>query len=77
MEIKIEKYVEIPSIEKSYRGSSPWPKMEVGDSFFIPVNSPSPEKVRIRYQVQGYYYYGTSAIVTRKVPGGFRFWRVK
>lgn len=75
---KIEKNVPLGPRSRSGGSSYPFAEMEVGDSFFIPVQrdvqkfrnglSQSLSYQRLRYQRK---------FATRKVEGGIRVWRVQ
>jgi len=72
---KIEKKIPIPPLHKTRPSDYPFEQMKVGDSFLIPNSEDCEAKAR------GFPY--TEArkkgmkMTRRRVPEGFRFWRVE
>jgi len=74
---QIEKDIPIPSISHKNRPSTIYPlkQMEIGDSFFVPDNDKG-KKSTVRSAVLVIAKRIGIKIVTRKVEGGLRVWRV-
>lgn len=76
----IEKNVAIPTIERPNRKTGaykyPFAKMEVGDSFFVPIN----REKELKSVASSSSLYGSKLgrkFTTRKVVGGVRVWRIE
>ena len=72
-EFKIDKGVPLPQPRRKY----PLDKMKVGDSFFLPVETPRTKVIdnRIRSTLYSTSRNQNIHITIRKVQGGFRVWR--
>lgn len=71
-EIKVEKDVPVPLVDKGRPPKYPWGQLEPGDSFFIRGGTPSilsgrKKKIERRYGIR---------LTIRTVDGGVRVWRV-
>lgn len=70
----IEKHVPIPSGRPS-RQRYPHPKLNVGESFFVPVKDNRTEP-RVRSAVCMYGLKHDRMFTVKKVDGGVRVWRI-
>jgi len=78
--IRIDAGVPIPEVDQADCGrgkrSYPWPRMEVGDSFFIPRGEVRPWGP----QTAGANWCERNrpgcTVIRRTVPGGYRYWMV-
>lgn len=83
-EIKIEKNVPMPTLHGSdglfgQAYSVTFDQMKVGDSVFVETPDVHSTRTRIISQVHKYAHSRDNGfrILTRKVDGGLRFWRIK
>ena len=79
---KIEKNVKVSKINKrGRRAIYPWEQMEVGDSFFVPVegdNEQFAKKSRsITATASARFNSGKGRYITRTLKDGIRVWRVE
>jgi hypothetical protein len=80
MMFKIEKGVQLASVVGRYSDTSKWPfdKMEVGDSFFVPIDD-SDWVIMSNRLASTIWFHGKQngmKFAQRKVEGGRRVWRV-
>lgn len=75
-EYKIEKNIPLPQSSMIY----PVLKMEVGDSFFIPCADAEYQieggRIRSRLQHEIRHCHPKRTMSVRRVPGGYRVWRI-
>lgn len=77
-EFKIEKSVPVPASLAGRRAKYPWRDMDVGDSFFVPLNGEQ-RLTDLRSQVSraAYSAFGKGGSATRQEGNGVRVWRIK
>lgn len=74
---EIEKGIKLPEPIIPGRPASkyPWRKMNIGDSFFVPVNEVKLSSLYTMASHAGGYH--NKKFTVRKVTDGFRVWRTK
>jgi len=74
MPLRIDKNVPIPPPVSS--GKYPFKRMDIGDSFFIPLCKTRPEE-SLRCSIYNCAKRARMKVTMRKVTGGYRCWRIQ
>ena len=73
-EFKIEDGIPIPGQNKVRGTKYPWKELQVGQSFFVPLNGKRAAVVQSTLNSAGKYV--GMKVATRQVEGGVRVWRI-